>query len=247
MHPLSSTQILEIWERGQGRHDNERALTLLCAAYPNRAVQQLATLTVGQRDAHLLALRELTFGSQLNCLTECPKCAERLEFALNVTDIQMVKPTELKDIHVQDYFLTVDEFELRFRLPTSWDLIALARIKDATAMSTELLRRCLLQVSYRGMPVDVSALPTEAIAQLSEKMVEADPQAEVFLALDCPSCGYSWQALFDIVSFFWTELTIRAKHLLRDVHILARFYGWREADILAMSPVRRQFYLDSVS
>jgi uncharacterized protein (UPF0212 family) len=247
VHPLSATQILEIWERGQGRHDIERALTLLCAAYPERAVQQLATLTVGQRDAHLLALRKLTFGSQLNCLTECPRCDVRLEFALNVADIQMVKPTELNDIHVQDYVLAVDEFELTFRLPTSWDLIALAKIKDATAMSAQLLRRCLLQASYRGMPVDVSALPLEAIAQLSETMVEADPQAEVLLALNCPACGHSWQALFDIVSFFWTELTVRAQHLLRDVHILARFYGWREADILAMSPVRRQFYLDLVS
>jgi uncharacterized protein (UPF0212 family) len=247
MHPLSATQILEIWERGQGRHDIERALTLLCAAYPNQAVQQLATLTVGQRDAHLLALRELTFGCQLNCLTECPKCAERLEFALNVADIQMVKPTEVKDIHIQDYVLAVDEFELKFRLPTSWDLMALARIKDTTAMSAQLLRRCLLQVSYQGMPVEVNALPPEAIAQLSEKMVEADPQAEVLLALNCPACGHNWQALFDIVSFFWAELTVRAKHLLRDVHILARFYGWREADILAMSPVRRQFYLDLVS
>ena len=30
---------------------------------------------------------------------------------------------------------------------------------------------------------------------------------------------------------------------LRDVHTLASTYGWREADILALSPWRRQYYL----
>jgi hypothetical protein len=28
------------------------------------------------------------------------------------------------------------------------------------------------------------------------------------------------------------------------VHQLAKYYGWAEADILAMSPVRRQIYLN---
>ena len=36
----------------------------------------------------------------------------------------------------------------------------------------------------------------------------------------------------------------RALRLLGHVHALARAYGWREADILAMSPARRQVYLD---
>jgi hypothetical protein len=53
--------------------------------------------------------------------------------------------------------------------------------------------------------------------------------------------------LFDIVSFFWTELSAQAKRLLREVHTLARGYGWREADILAMSARRRQLYLDLVT
>jgi hypothetical protein len=33
---------------------------------------------------------------------------------------------------------------------------------------------------------------------------------------------------------------------LREVHTLAWAYGWREADILAMSPARRQFYIELV-
>ena len=48
----------------------------------------------------------------------------------------------------------------------------------------------------------------------------------------------------DIGEFFWRELTVQAKRLLREVHLLARGYGWREADVLALHPRRRQAYLD---
>jgi hypothetical protein len=37
-----------------------------------------------------------------------------------------------------------------------------------------------------------------------------------------------------------------AKAYLNEVHMLAWAYGWREADILAMSSARRQFYLERV-
>jgi hypothetical protein len=33
---------------------------------------------------------------------------------------------------------------------------------------------------------------------------------------------------------------------LRDVHELASAYGWRESEILALSPQRRQAYLELV-
>lgn len=90
----------------------------------------------------------------------------------------------------------------------------------------------------------VSQLPESVITALSQRMAGADPQADVHLALDCPDCGHQWRAAFDIVSFFWSEIGVWAKRVLREVHILASAYGWREDDILAMSPWRRQVYLE---
>jgi hypothetical protein len=49
---------------------------------------------------------------------------------------------------------------------------------------------------------------------------------------------------FDIEEYFWVEVAARAMRILREIHILARAYGWREADILAMSTRRRQAYLE---
>jgi hypothetical protein len=78
MRTLSAQQILQIWEVGQGQTAVERALTLLAFAFPDKTKDELAALTVGQRDNYLLSLRELTLGSQLNGFTACPKCRERL-------------------------------------------------------------------------------------------------------------------------------------------------------------------------
>jgi hypothetical protein len=52
------------------------------------------------------------------------------------------------------------------------------------------------------------------------------------------------QTLFDIGRYLWEELRAQAVRLLHEVHTLARFYGWREADILALSAARRHAYLE---
>jgi hypothetical protein len=84
------------------------------------------------------------------------------------------------------------------------------------------------------------------VVAIGEQMVERDPQAEVQLDLTCPACQHHWLANFDVVTFLWSEIQTHTKRVLRDVHTLAKAYGWREADILSMSTVRRQFYLEMV-
>lgn len=244
MRPLSARNIIQIWEIGQSQHPLDKALTLLSFAYPERSMTELASLSIGQRDAHLLTLRELSFGDRMNGFADCPKCGERLEFNLNVTDIRIVDPSKPLE---QDYTLTAQGFELRFRLPNSWDVAAIVGYEDTGAASSQIVQRCLLQANREGVPVAYSELPPVVLTQLAKQMTESDPQAEVLLDLNCPACNHSWQALFDIVEFFWTELNAQAKRLLYEVHTLARFYGWREADILSMSTLRREFYLNLVT
>jgi hypothetical protein len=65
--------------------------------------------------------------------------------------------------------------------------------------------------------------------------------------LTCTECGTRFTEVLDILSYLWFELSSQAKGLLNQVHILGRYYGWRESDILAMKPWRRQYYLDLVT
>lgn len=242
MRPLSNRDILQVWEIGQTQHPLDQALTLLSFGLRDRSLDALTRLSIGQRDAYLLTLREMTFGAQFEGVADCPHCRELLEFNLSVADIRVIDPTEVEF----QYTLNLDGFELQFGLPSSRDLAAVVGCSDLRQAYQRLTQCCIRQVHQNGVAVDYSEVPTRILTQLAERMADYDPQAEILLNLICPACGYAWQVLFDIVAFFWTELNTYAKRLLHDVHRLARFYGWHEADILSMSSMRRQFYLEQV-
>jgi hypothetical protein len=239
MRRLSDSELLEAWERGQGKTPVRRALVLLSAACPESQAESLAELSVGQRDALLLTLREWTFGPRMTGLTSCTRCGEQLEFDCEAAQLRVsseaAPPAALE--------LSATGYELQFRLPNSLDLEQAAQCRDAAASQRLLLEQCLLSARRGDSEVSAEHLPPEIREAASARMAEADPQADLQLHFSCPQCGHSWQARFDIESFFWSEISAWAVRLLREVHALARAYGWREADILALSPWRRQMYL----
>ncbi len=244
MRTLSAAQIIQVWEVGQKQHPVDQGLTLLSVACPEKTVDELAALPIGVRDSYLLSLRELTLGPQLEGFTTCPQCGERLEFQFQAEDIRLEAQS---DYQVAPYTIEVEGIEVQFRLPTSQDLAAIAHCQAEQEADTLLWQRCILQASDNGVSVTRDALSPSVIDQVAEQMVTVDPQAEVLLPLICSACQHQWHSLFDILSFFWKELDAQAKRLLREVHALAQFYGWREADILAMSALRRQHYLELIA
>jgi hypothetical protein len=254
MRALSAAQILTAWEHGVGRRPAERALALLAAACPERTYDNLLGLSVGEHDRLLLAARELTFGGELIALARCPDCAEPLEFSVHAADLRAEAATEEAPAAAPRSFRAAlqpagqpgPEAHLVYRLPTAGDLIALSDAADVEAARRALAGRCILEATWGGVAVPANELSEDLLAALAAEMVVRDPQAETLLDLTCPACGGRWQALFDIAAFFWTELAAEARRLLREVDALARAYGWREADILALSSRRRQAYLELV-
>ena len=78
-------------------------------------------------------------------------------------------------------------------------------------------------------------------------MRQQDPGADVRIELNCPVCHHNWTACFDVTTYLWGEIEDWAGRLLADVNALAQAYGWSERDILALSPVRRQLYVEMVN
>lgn len=243
MRALSTPELLNIWERGLFQSPIQQALMLLSAACSDTQPDALAKLSIGQRDARLLTLREWTFGSQLVGLVTCPSCNERLELTFSTADLRVMSEAE----PMETLSLNVAGYELCFRLPNSLDLAAVANHKDLVAAQQLLLERCLSTAQHNGEPISVDQLPADVVNAIVERVARADPQGDVQLALSCPQCSYQWQVSFDIVSFFWSEINAWAHRILKEVHNLASAYGWREADILALSPWRRQYYLELVN
>lgn len=244
MRTLTGREILHVWECGQDQHPLDRAMTMLQAAFPETARDELALLAIGQRDNCLLAVREETFGAELSSVASCPACQEKIEFTLNTAEMSG-EPDITPDAQAQH--MTVDGYELQFRLPNSVDLAAIVGHADVTQARELLLRRCVMQASKDDAAVEIENLPAPVVEALAAHMDERDPLANMELDLTCAACGRHWQVLFDIVSFFWTEIAIYARRLLGEVNILAQVYGWRELDILSMSTRRRQFYLEMVT
>jgi hypothetical protein len=253
MTVLSGQEIVRIWEAGADQHPLERALTIVAAGFPRLTREQLGALSLGQRDSCLLTMWERTFGATLDGYAECPRCRERLEFALSVPSIRsgqypdLVEPPEPHNAMPGPvHELAVDGYTVCFRLPASRDLAAVAACGEPAAGYALLVRRCVLAAEHDGTSVSGDSLPTGVVVALAQRMAEADPQAEILLDLTCPACGAAWQVPVDVAGFFWSELAVEAKRLLGEVHLLARAYGWREADILAMGARRRQSYLEMV-
>lgn len=262
MRSLSAAQLLDIWEQGRSQTPVQRALTLLAAADPGAPLEVLERLSIGERDARLLTLREWTFGPQVVSVANCPRCGERLEMAFNLGDIRVPAgaPGEPEtnlapapgELHGEGAALVLEHsgYRVSFRPPNSLDLAALTPSADAEQASSQLMARCLLAVEHAGKKLEVPAateLPAAVLSAVQERIAQADPQADVSLALTCPACSHRWESIFDVLTFFWAEIQAWAQRLLREVHVLASAYGWREADILALSPSRRQAYLEMIA
>jgi hypothetical protein len=239
MRTPSANELLKVWERGHASSSARRGLLLLCTAYADMDEHVLARWSIGRRDASLLDMREQTFGSRLQSIVACPRCAERLEFDFTVANIRVPMSEEPGCVD-----LRLGEYTVRARLPNSDDLEHLTPGTDMDVALVSLIEQCTLQALHQGEEITPGDLPTEVKEALSAAMSERDAQGNVQLLLSCPACQHEWQATFDIVSFFWSEIHSWAVGLLSEVHALASAYGWREADILAMAPIRRQLYLE---
>jgi len=245
MRGLSAADVVAVWERGQERHPVDRALLLLGAALPARSRDELAALTVGQRDGLLLLARERTLGPTLQCFVPCPACAQALEFPVEVREILVADPQAPLE---REHEVEAEGVRMRFRLLDSRDLAAVARVTDPAAARRALLARALLWARGEDdAPLPPERLPAPAAGALAAELALRDPQAEVEFNLRCAGCGHAWLSLLDVAAFFWAEVTVQARRLLREVHELAAAYGWREADVLGMSAARRAFYLEQGS
>jgi hypothetical protein len=249
MRTLSASDILHAWEAGQQKHPLDRALLLLALALPSFSHAHLSSLTIGERNRQLLLLRQKTLGDSAQCFAQCSHCGEKLEFTLDLPAILSTvaqEPGEPEE-HAEDiHTVNVNTFTVSFRIPTSVDLASIIDCGDEQEGRHLLLERCVIQAVQEDKPVPVENLPLNVLQALSEAVIEHDTLTEIELALTCPACQQHWTTLFDIVSFFWTELDALAKRLLRDVHTIASAYGWSESDILALSAVRRQYYLELI-
>jgi hypothetical protein len=240
MRGLNDNELLRLWEEGRTLPNQRRALAMLMAGCPEGTLEELAMLSVGERDRQLVRLRELTFGQHVSGLANCRHCHEQMELNLDTRVLIGTVPSgELNTCSV-----TVRQYGMTVRLPTTADLLALEPGQAPEQARRQLIRRCLVKVEESVVEVTQDALPDDIIDSLPDLLDGCDPMANLELEVFCPSCQAKNHVLFDVVQFFWGEIASAAKRILGSIHELARAYGWSEAAILTLSGSRRQMYLE---
>ena len=240
MESLSAGTILHAWESTLGQSASRRALVLLAIAKPGRPAEELASWSVPRRDAELMRLRHTLFGSIIQATAACPNCRESIELSF---DLRKLTPPE--NSSKASGQATVDELEISFRLPNTLDLQAIEGLSDTELARQTLLQRCIENcVDREGWSHAAEELSAAAWQTVARGIAALDDSGGSEVSVRCPSCRFEWPMLFDITAYLCRELTVWARRLFREVHILARSYGWAESEILAMPAQRRRAYLD---
>ena len=248
MRGLSAQELLDVWDQGQSLSPCGRATLLLAVACPEYSRQRVDSLTLGERDALLAEVRARTFGRDLASVMTCPACRVLVEVSVDVRSIfpgmTQVAPSE--GTSREPLVIAAGDFVVQAALPALRDIEAIVTSATPAEGLHRLWRRCILRAERRGEPCEVDDLPEDMRALIDSRMAEADPQGTVHLSLHCPGCDHRWPVLFDVLAYFWSEIQMGARRLLREIHVLASAYGWRESEILTLSAARRRAYLELV-
>jgi hypothetical protein len=194
-------------------------------------------MLVGDRDYLMLQLRRLMLGDKILAIVVCPACGAQMDVQVDAGQISVEGPTP------DDVACKVElpapaggcGRTIRFRLPTGGDQEAVVGT-PIDAAADQILARCLLDS-------DEPSLNAEERTALIEAIEAKAPRLEVELDLQCPECAGPFVSPFDTTTFFLSEMRISAAQLLREVHTLAFYYHWSEADILSLTRDRRRSYL----
>ncbi len=244
MRGLSPDEIVRLWEEGAAWHPLDRALAVLGAAERLTDWTSLGELPLGERDQRLLALHARMFGAELDASASCPRCASAVELRVPIDSLCCPRDERPPT----DSFVHLSTGRRRVRPLSSRDLASAAHCATTDDARRVLAARCVEPLAAGD------AIAMQASEEMSEADLEAiacglervDPGVVRTFDLTCPDCGERWECELDVADFLWIEIETLAIRLLRDVHVIARAYGWPERDILAMTPLRRRAYLELV-
>ena len=254
----SPPDLLALWEWGQGRGPACRALAVAALGGENLAAAA-GQLPLPELDRQILRLHGQVFGASTEMVGRCPACSQPLELDLDVEAALGQMPPAPDALSADHGIVTnqgegttlphveveVDGWSLRARPVLGDDLLALETARPADPVRF-LFQRCVTSARRAGEAGDAraEALPAAAMNAVAVRLGELQESASIRMSLRCPGCAHVWSEGLDPAQVFWASLEIWAEQALRAVHALARAYGWREQDVLALGSLRRKRYLE---
>lgn len=236
LHIPPTAQLLDAWERALADHAGERALRVLEVMCDDGG-ERLDHCSPGQLNRLVLAARSVLFGDTCDTVAECPGCCAHLEASIPLAELANDESTGPAARE-----LTLGQLRVIYRLPT-WRELCTLTDQSVDSAAGELLESCVTSIESGAGALVLSDVDTSTRQAIDEAICAADVDALIEVQLSCPECGQTACLPMDPGSFLWDELNRWALTTLSEVAELAVAFGWSQADILAMTPWRRQAYL----
>lgn len=226
--------LLAAWEEASAVPACAAGAVLLHRAGLMDDVPQALELPLATTAALVARVYTQTFGDDVEAVVGCPGCGERLEVALPLARLARAAEGPVSatvPAHDGGEVLVV-------RCPTSGDLLAAAASADP---AEALLARCVTDTD--GGPVDPASLDEPRRAAVDAAAEDLAGAAAALLRTRCPACGDEMSVDVDLPALLWQRIAGEVPAVLAEVAELSAAFGWAEADVLAMSEVRRAAYL----
>lgn len=196
--------------------------------------EAVARLSVGDRQ-YLMRRLAIHLGHDSIWLTaQCRQCAAPFDVSIRQSQLP-VKPAG-----VAYPFVEVDSAigRLKFRVPNGSDQEVVAALDDERQAFMTLLTRCLIE----SCDADVSDLTDEDIQIIEAAMEAVAPEVANQIQATCPECDA--ENIVEISPY--SCLGVAGNNLFSEIHQLAMYYHWSEAEILALPRARRSTYLSLI-
>jgi len=198
--------------------------------------------TLARRLQALLAVVVATSGRHLPLQLHCSQTACRDFIELEVDLLQFV--TAAADGPL--VFRLSPETEIGARLPTGDDQCYWLQHEPAEVAPELLAQRLVTHVNGQAVTDDWT-LPASWLDPMSSQLERHDPLMDLRLTTRCPSCETDLAVQPDLEATLLEVLAGEQQSLLDQIHCLASVYHWSEAEIVALSPGRRRYYLDRLT
>ncbi len=238
--------LLRAWESAQVTTPVARGAVIVAESGLAEGLDAALDLPTDELARVVAQLHALEFGPRADGVLDCGCCGAELDVSV---PMDLVSDTTRPSLGASQRPARIVQLSsgrtAAVRVPTTRDLVAVGASDDAVA---ELLARCVTPTTGPSSigtepPSQLEALDEADRAAVDEVLSEVAGAAAIVVRTRCPECATVVSAPVDPTSFLWERVRVAAPALLADVAELAMAFGWREPDILAMSPTRRRAYL----
>jgi hypothetical protein len=168
----------------------------------------VSDMLVGDRDYLLLRLRQIDLGDPVHQVMRCPSaaCGKKVDVDFLVSEIEVRRAGELQASYRMQLGEGAGAISVLVRLPTGRDQEAMASLapRNPAAANTRLFSRTVLKWGEGGALDEEAAraLPLKQRSALAAFLERNSPGPDLYLDLQCPTCGADMGTTFDLNAFF---------------------------------------------